>query len=134
MKKIFYWGIRIIPALILWQTLYFKFSGAEESIYIFTTMGMEPWGRYLTGIAELIAGLAILIPRYSWIGAILAAGLMAGAIFSHLTTLGIVVLDDGGYLFGLAITVLIFSLIVLYSEKNKVLGLLKKNQFRQNGF
>ncbi len=124
MKKVFYWGIRIIPTLILWQTLYFKFNGAEESIFIFTTMGMEPWGRYLTGIGELIAGLAIIIPRYSWKGAVLAAGLMAGAIFSHLTTLGIVVLDDGGYLFGLAITVLIFSLIILYSEKNKVLSLL----------
>jgi len=128
-KKVFFWGIRIIPTLILWQTLYFKFNGTEESIYIFTTMGLEPWGRYLTGIGELIAGLAIIIPRYSWKGAVLAAGLMAGAIFSHLTTLGIVVLDDGGYLFGLAITVLIFSLIILYSEKNKMLGLLKKNQF-----
>lgn len=129
MKKVIFWSIRIIPTLILWQTLYFKFNGAEESIYIFTTMGLEPWGRYLTGITELIAGVALLIPRYSWIGAVLAAGIMAGAIFSHLTTLGIVVLDDGGYLFGLAITVLIFSLIVLYSEKNKALGLLKKNQF-----
>lgn len=129
MKKNIFWSIRIIPALILWQTLYFKFNGAEESIYIFTTMGLEPWGRYLTGITELIAGVALLIPRYSWIGAVLAAGIMTGAIFSHLTTLGIVVLDDGGYLFGLAITVLIFSLIVLYSEKNKALGLLKKNQF-----
>ncbi len=125
MKKVFYWGIRIIPALILWQTLYFKFSGADESVYIFTTMGMEPWGRYLTGTGELIAGLAIIIPRYSWKGAVLAIGLMAGAIFSHLTTLGIVVLDDGGYLFGLGITVLIFSLIILYSEKNKVVGSLK---------
>lgn len=129
MKKNIFWSIRIIPTLILWQTLYFKFNGAEESIYIFTTMGLEPWGRYLTGITELIAGVALLIPRYSWIGAVLAAGIMAGAIFSHLTTLGIVVLDDGGYLFGLAITVLIFSLIVLYSEKNKALGLLKKIQF-----
>lgn len=129
MKKNIFWSIRIIPTLILWQTLYFKFNGAEESIYIFTTMGLEPWGRYLTGITELIAGVALLIPRYSWIGAVLAAGIMTGAIFSHLTTLGIVVLDDGGYLFGLAITVLIFSLIVLYSEKNKALGLLKKIQF-----
>lgn len=129
MKKNIFWSIRIIPTLILWQTLYFKFNGAEESIYIFTTMGLEPWGRYLTGITELIAGVALLIPRYSWIGAVLAAGIMAGAIFSHLTTLGIVVLDDGGYLFGLAITVFIFSLIVLYSEKNKALGLLKKIQF-----
>jgi len=80
-KKVFFWGIRIIPTLILWQTLYFKFNGAEESIYIFTTMGLEPWGRYLTGIGELIAGLAIITPRYSWKGAVLAAGLMAGAIF-----------------------------------------------------
>ena len=129
MKKVFYWGIRLIPALILWQTLYFKFSGAEESIYIFKTMGMEPWGRFLTGTVELIAGFAILIPRYSWKGAVLAAGLMAGAIFSHLTTLGIVVQDDGGYFFGLAITVLTCSLIIMYSEKSKFLALLKKNRF-----
>ena len=83
------WGLRIVVAVILLQTLFFKFTGAEESIYIFTTVGAEPWGRYGSGVMELIAAVLLLIPGTVAIGALLAAGVGVGAVFSHLTVLGI---------------------------------------------
>jgi uncharacterized membrane protein YphA (DoxX/SURF4 family) len=79
------WALRILAAVIMLQTLFFKFSGAEESIYIFSTLGMEPWGRIGTGTLELIASVLILFPKTTWIGALLAIGLMSGAIWFHLT-------------------------------------------------
>ncbi len=117
--KLFFWVVRIIPAVIFLQTLYFKFSGSEESVYIFTTMGMEPWGRYMIAIAELTATILLLIPRTTWLGATLALGIITGAIGSHLTLLGIEVMGDGGLLFILAITVFIFSLTVLYLTRKE---------------
>lgn len=111
--KILSWTVRIIAAIILLQTLFFKFSGAQESIYIFTKVGMEPWGRIGSGVAELVASILLLIPRTAWLGAFIALGIMAGAIFFHLTILGIEVMEDGGYLFGLAITVSLCSVITL---------------------
>jgi len=120
MKKILYWLVRIVPAIILLQTLFFKFTGAEESIYIFETVGMEPWGRYGSGVAELIAAVCLLIPRTSWLGAGLGAGTIAGAIFFHLTKLGIEVKGDGGTLFYLALAVMVCCLIVLWQERKSV--------------
>lgn len=117
------WIFRIVVALILLQTLFFKFSGSEESKYIFTTlMGAEyeAFGRIGSGIVELFASILILIPRTSWLGALLALGTITGAIFSHLTLLGIVVKDDGGLLFGLAVLVFILSGIILLIERNNV--------------
>lgn len=111
--KILSWTVRIIAAIILLQTLFFKFSGAQESIYIFTKVGMEPWGRIGSGVAELVASILLLIPRTAWLGAFIALGIMAGAMFFHLTILGIEVMEDGGYLFGLAITVSLCSVITL---------------------
>ena len=97
------WICRVAAAVILLQTLFFKFTAAPESVYIFTKVGLEPWGRIGSGIAELIAAILILVPATTWLGAGLALAVMAGAIFSHLTVLGIVVMDDGGLLFGLAL-------------------------------
>lgn len=111
------WTFQVIAAAILAQTLFFKFSGAEESKFIFTTLGVEPWGRIGTGLLELIAVSLLLTPRLAVFGAGLASGLMCGAIFSHLTKLGIVVQDDGGLLFGLAVTVLGSSAIVLWLRR-----------------
>src|SRR6266513_3986628 len=96
------WISRVAAAVILLQTLFFKFTAAPESVYIFTKVGLEPWGRIGSGITELIAAILILIPATTWLGAALALAVMAGAIFSHLTVVGIVVMDDGGLLFGLA--------------------------------
>lgn len=117
------WIARIIIALILLQTLYFKFTGAEESKYIFTTlMGAEyeAIGRIGSGVAELAASVLILIPGTAAYGALLSLAVISGAIFSHLTKLGIVVKDDGGTLFGLAVTVFVLSIAVLYLHRNQL--------------
>ena len=99
------WCLRLLAAGILAQTLFFKFSGAEESRYIFTTLGMEPWGRYAVGVSELVAVVLLLLPRTVWLGAPLGLGVIAGALFFHLTVLGIEVQGDGGTLFYLALAV-----------------------------
>ena len=118
------WIARIVVAVILLQTLRFKFTGAPESVYIFETVGMEPWGRYGSGVVELIASLLLFVPGYIAVGALLAAGTMAGAIFFHLTALGIAVQDDGGLLFGAAVLVFASSVFVacLYRQGLPVIG------------
>ena len=114
------WICRAAAAVILLQTLYFKFTGAEESVYIFTKVGLEPWGRYATGTAELFAAALLLFPRTVWLGAVIAAGVMLGAIGSHLTKLGIVVKDDGGLLFALAIIVFVAALVALFIHRRQL--------------
>ena len=114
------WLLQIVVAVILLQTLFFKFTGAEESIYIFTTVGAEPWGRYGSGVLELITAVLLLIPGTVAIGALLAVGVGVGAVFSHLTLLGIDVKGDGGLLFGLACVVLTGSVIVLAIHRREL--------------
>ena len=114
------WICRVVAALILLQTLFFKFTGAEESVYIFTKIGLEPWGRYASGVAELFAAVFLLFPRTVWLGAVIAAGMMLGAIGSHLTKLGIVVKDDGGLLFALAIIVFAAALVTLFIHRRQL--------------
>jgi uncharacterized membrane protein YphA (DoxX/SURF4 family) len=126
-KNILYWILRLIAAIIMLQTLFFKFSAAPESVYIFTTLGMEPWGRIGIGVLELIASLLILYPRTTAFGAVLGAGLMAGAIFFHLTKLGIEVQGDGGQLFIYAALVLVSSLILAIAYKCQILNLVFKS-------
>jgi uncharacterized membrane protein YphA (DoxX/SURF4 family) len=116
--RILLWIIRLVAALILLQTLYFKFTAQPESVYIFTTVGMEPWGRIGSGIAELIASVLLLITRTARAGAILALAVMAGAIFFHLTKLGIEVQNDGGLLFTMALIVAFCSVSILYLQRN----------------
>lgn len=111
------WSARLIAAAILLQTLFFKFSGAPESVYIFTTVGQEPWGRYGSGMVELVASVMLFVPRTVALGALLACGTMAGAIFFHLTKLGIVVQGDGGLLFALALVVLGCAAFVLWLHR-----------------
>jgi len=108
------WVLRVLVAVILGQTLFFKFSGAKESIYIFETLGMEPWGRYGSGALELLAVLLLLSPRGIALGALISAGVLAGAILSHLTRLGIEVQGDGGLLFGLGLVAFAGSLALLF--------------------
>jgi uncharacterized membrane protein YphA (DoxX/SURF4 family) len=114
------WICRVVAAVVLLQTLFFKFTAAPESVYIFTKVGLEPWGRIGSGIAELIAAILILIPATTWLGAGLALAVMAGAIFSHLTVLGIVVMDDGGLLFGLALAVATCSALLLFLQRRRL--------------
>lgn len=119
-QTIISWSLQLVVAGILLQTLFFKFTGAEESVYIFTTVGAEPWGRLGSGMVELIAALLLLMPRTAPFGAALTMAVMVGAVGSHLTILGIEVMGDGGLLFGLALTAFIGSAIVLFIHRAQV--------------
>ena len=119
-KVILSWVFQLIAAVILFQTLFFKFTGAEESVYIFSTLGIEPWGRIASGMAELLAVVLLLVPRTVTLGALLSLGVISGAIVSHLTKLGIVVKDDGGLLFALAVTVFLCSLAILALRRQQI--------------
>ena len=120
MANVISWIARIIAAIILVQTLFFKFTAAPESVYIFTRVGAEPWGRIGSGVLELIAAILLLIPRWSWLGSVLAIGLMVGAIGAHLTLLGIAVQGDRGLLFGLAWAVLVTAAINLFLHRTEI--------------
>ncbi|MBY0462831.1 MAG: DoxX family protein [Alphaproteobacteria bacterium] len=112
------WALRLIAAGIMLQTLFFKFTAAPESVYIFSKLGMEPWGRIGIGIAELVSVILLLIPRTTPIGALMALGIMAGALVAHVTMLGIVVQNDGGELFLLALLVFVVSsaLVIIFRK------------------
>lgn len=116
-KKYISWIAQIIAAVILFQTLFFKFSGATESVHLFTKLGVEPFGRYGAGIIELITVVLLLTPRKAWLGAFLGIGVMSGAIVAHLTVLGIESDGDGGYLFILALITLLCCSVVAYIRK-----------------
>ena len=114
------WILRILAAGILLQTLFFKFTAAPESVYIFTRVGAEPWGRIGSGVVELIAAILLLTPRYNWAGSLIAMGVMAGAIVSHLTVLGIEVQGDKGLLFTLALIVFVTSGVNLFLHRAEI--------------
>jgi putative oxidoreductase len=123
------WTLRGIAAVILLQTLFFKFTGAKESVYIFTTVGnwtgltfMEPWGRIGSGVAELIAAILLLLPSTVVFGSLLSLGVIGGAIFFHLTALGITLpaVDDHGELFALALVVFVCSAAVLVMHRDQL--------------
>jgi putative oxidoreductase len=118
--QILSWVLQATVAVILLQTLFFKFTGADESVYIFSTLGAEPWGRIGSGIVELVAAVLLLVPVTAPFGALLTMGVMAGAIGSHLTVLGIEVRGDGGLLFALAVTAFVGSAIVLLIRRSQI--------------
>lgn len=118
--KVLSWLLRLTAAIILLQTLVFKFTAAPESVYIFTKVGAEPWGRLGSGIVELIAAALLLTPRFDWLGSLIALGVMAGAIVSHLTVLGIEVQGDKGLLFALALIVFVSSGINLLIHRAEI--------------
>ena len=119
------WTLRGVAAAILLQTLFFKFTGAKESVYIFSTLGLEPWGRIGSGVAELIASALLLTPRTVVFGAVLALGVISGAIVSHLTKLGITLpaVDDRGELFALAVIVFVASAAILFIRRSEIPGI-----------
>jgi putative oxidoreductase len=121
------WLLQLAIAGILLQTLFFKFTGADESVYIFSAVGQfvhvpafEPWGRFGTGFIELIAALLLLFPATVSLGALLTIGMMAGAIASHAVVLGIDVKGDGGLLFGLALTAFAASMVILVLRRAEI--------------
>lgn len=126
------WIVRLVAAGVLLQTLYFKFTGAPESVFIFRTLGMEPWGRIGSGVVELIASALLLWTPTAGLGGVLAIGLMTGAIVSHLTTLGIEIHGDGGLLFGLACLVWICGAVTTFVHGSElpVIGAFSGRQAR----
>lgn len=125
-NSIFIWALRLVAAYLMIQTLFYKFTGAEESIYIFSQLGMEPWGRIGTGVMELIASALILYPRTTHLGALLGLGLMGGAIFFHLTRLGLDVKGDGGLLFYYAVAVFVSCAVLVFIFRERFAGLFRK--------
>ena len=114
------WLAQVVVAGILAQTLFFKFTAAPESVYIFSKLGLEPWGRIGSGVAELVAAILLLIPTTAALGSLIALGVIVGALGAHLTKLGIEVQGDGGLLFGLAVTVFVGSLLVLWLRRREL--------------
>jgi hypothetical protein len=121
-QQIASWILQIVAAVILFQTLFFKFTGAKESVYIFSTLGMEPWGRIGSGVVELVASVLLVIPGTITLGALLSLGVISGAIFSHLTKLGIALpaVNDKGELFALAVVVFVASAAVLFIRRTEI--------------
>ena len=119
-QRVASWMMRVVVAAILVQTLFFKFTAAPESVYIFEKLGLEPWGRIGSGLAELVASVLLLVPATPALGALLALGVIGGAIASHLGPLGIEVMGDGGLLFALACTVLVGSAVVLWLHRREL--------------
>lgn len=122
---ILFWIARIVAAIILLQTLFFKFTGAPESVELFTKLGVEPWGRIGTGVLELIASVLVLIPATVWLGAALSIGLMTGAIASHILVIG-VMRNDGGQLFWYAVVVFICAMFSFWMSKGQMPDSIKK--------
>lgn len=129
-KLTFSWILRGVAAAIMLQTLFFKFTAAPESVYIFSKLGIEPWGRIGTGVIELIASVLILLPKTKLLGAFLGIFIMFGAVLSHLLILGIEVKEDGGQLFIYALLVLFSCLLLLWIHRQELIRILK-NRFNQ---
>jgi uncharacterized membrane protein YphA (DoxX/SURF4 family) len=125
-KPILFWGARIVAAIIMTQTLYFKFTASDESVYIFTTVGIEPWGRIGTGVLELIAAILILLPSTVWLGSLLAVGLMAGALVMHFTLLGVEIKGDNGQLFIYAVIVTVCGMYAFWQSRKDIPQRIKK--------
>lgn len=114
------WVCRFIAAGIMIETLFFKFTGAPESVYIFSKLGMEPWWRYGQGVWELIASILLLTPRYGWAGSLLTLGAIGAAIVSHITILGIKIQGDGGLLFAMALLVFASAFVVTFIHRHAI--------------
>lgn len=124
-KKLVTSALRIIVAVILLQTLYFKFTAHPDSVHIFSALGVEPWGRITLGIIELIVAVMILLPKTKTLGMLCSLIIILGAVASHLLVLGINVSSDNGKLFALALVVLICSSIYLIWCKNEVISVFR---------
>lgn len=120
------WVLRGTAAIILLQTLFYKFTGARESVYIFSTLHAEPWGRIGSGLIELVAGILLLLPRYAVFGSALSVMVAGGAMLSHILFLGVSLpaVDDHGELFGLAVIVFVCSAAALYLHRREIFAAL----------
>jgi hypothetical protein len=117
--------LRLVVAIIFLQTLYYKFTAHPDSVYIFSALGLEPYGRIGLGVVELITSILLFVPRTKIIAIFLSLGIISGAIFSHLLVLGVSVKGDGGNLFLLAIVVFAASLALLFLHRKEIFSLIK---------
>ena len=110
------------------QTLFFKFSAAEQSVELFTKIAgkNEAFLRIGTGIIELIASILLFVPKTIWLGALLTIGVMSGAVMGHVTKLGISHNNDGGLLFTSAIFIFLVGILHLFKERKNIPILGKK--------
>jgi uncharacterized membrane protein YphA (DoxX/SURF4 family) len=119
-EQISSWVCRVMLIIILLPALFLKLTGAEDSTYVFSKIGVEPWARYGAGIAELIAVVSLLTHRFVWAGALIILVVITGAIVSHLTILGLVVQNDGWGHFALAVVVLLCSAVTVYLHRHQI--------------
>ena len=124
-RAIALWILRLVPAVILLQTLYFKFTANPQSVKLFTMIGMEPYGRIGTGVIELIAAILILIPRFTGYGAIIGLIMMTGALYFHLTKIGVYFDGDAG-LFIYALITFVCCAILIFVYKNQLENKLRR--------
>ncbi|SHJ15922.1 DoxX family protein [Flavobacterium terrae] len=110
--------LKIALAIILVQTLFFKFTASQESVYIFSKLNVEPYGRIGSGIIELFASFLLFFKRTKFYASLTVLGTMLGAIVSHVTVLGIEVMNDGGMLFLLASVCFFISAYLVFLYKN----------------
>ncbi len=112
--------VKFLITIIVGQTLFFKFSGAVESIYIFSVLGVEPWGRLALGVLELLSLVFLWIPKTTLYALILILGMMSGAIASHLFILGIEIMGDKGELFILGVVTWLCTAVLLFIKREEI--------------
>lgn len=121
-------ALRLTVAIILLQTLFFKFTAHPDSVHIFTALGVEPWGRITLGIVELITAILVLFPKTQVLGMFFSIGIIIGAIASHLLVLGINVSNDGGKVFALALIVFVASFVYLLIHRVSLIAIIKNRK------
>ena len=109
--------IRIAISLIYLQTLYFKFTAHPDSVYIFSKLGLEPYGRIGIGMLELIVAILLVLNKTKLLSIIVSLGIITGAIASHLLVIGITIKEDHGGLFTLAIIIFTLNIVLIYLHK-----------------
>ncbi len=119
-QRVLSWACQLIAAGIMIETLFFKFTAAPESVFIFRKMGTEPWWRWGQGIWELLASVCLLAPAWRWLGGILTTGAMLAAILSHMTWLGYSIQGDHGLLFGMAVTTFTCGFTVMLLHRHSI--------------
>lgn len=119
-QRVISWACQLIAAGIMIETLFFKFTAAPESVYIFRRMGTEPWWRWGQGIWELLASVCLLVIPLRWAGGILTTGAMLAAILSHMTWLGYSIQGDHGLLFCMAVVTFICGLTVMILHRHSI--------------
>jgi uncharacterized membrane protein YphA (DoxX/SURF4 family) len=149
-----HWLLTLYVAFVFIQSLFFKFTGSPETVYIFQGK-LDPWAAslgfpgvfapggifsaHVVGGFELIASVLLLVGAFlssqravQVLGAVMGLGVISGAIFFHLfTPLGVAVVNtdgssDGGELFMLACGVWVGCALLLAIRRDVWLGWLAR--------